>query len=73
MRFSCFCEFELTFSGVIEFGNLCVFKGTIVGLFTIEDYSFYRLNKSSLNKRIITMTTERIQAQSNYFSDDSRK
>ena len=47
--------------------------GTIVGLFTIEDYSFYRLNKSSLNKRIITMTTERIQAQSNYFSDDSRK
>ena len=46
--------------------------GAIVGLFTIEDYSFYRLNKSSLNKRIITMTTERIQAQSNYFSDDSR-
>ena len=39
-----------------------IILGTIVGLFTIEDYSFYRLNKSSLNKRIITMTIERIQS-----------
>ena len=47
--------------------------GTIVGLFAGEDFGFYKLNSSALNKRIITMTTERIQAQSNYFSDDSRK
>ena len=41
--------------------------GTIVGLFTIEDYSFYRLNTSCLNKRIITMTIERIQVNPKLF------
>ena len=41
-----------------------IILGTIVGLFTIEDYSFYRLNTSCLNKRIIAMTIERIQSQS---------
>lgn len=37
--------------------------GTVIGLFTIEDYSFYRLNLSALNKRIITMTIQRLQDQ----------
>ena len=37
--------------------------GTIVGLFTIEDYSYYRLNVSALNKRIITMAIQRLQNQ----------
>ena len=37
--------------------------GTIVGLFTIEDYSYYRLNVSALNKRIITMAVQRLQNQ----------
>ena len=46
-----------------------VIIGTVVGLFGIEDYSFYRLNKSSLNKRIIAMTIQRIQSQSEIFSN----
>ena len=37
--------------------------GTIVGLFTVEDYSYYRLNVSALNKRIITMAIQRLQNQ----------
>ena len=37
-----------------------------------EEEIFY-LKPQSLNKRIITMPTERIQVQSNYFSDNSRK
>ena len=37
--------------------------GTIVGLFTIEDYSYYRLNVSALNKRIIIMAIQRLQNQ----------
>ena len=44
-----------------------VIIGTVVGLFSIEDFSFYRLNKSSLNKRIIAMTIQRIQAKSEIF------
>lgn len=37
--------------------------GTVLGLFTIEDYSYYSLNLSALNKRIITMTIQRLQDQ----------
>ncbi|MBJ59005.1 MAG: glyoxalase [Flavobacteriales bacterium] len=44
-----------------------VIIGTVVGLFSIEDFSFYRLNKSSLNKRIIAMTIQRIQTKSEIF------
>ena len=37
--------------------------GTIVGLFPVEDFSYYKLNSSDLNKRIITMTVQRLQNQ----------
>ena len=40
--------------------------GTIVGLFAIEDYGYYRLNSSALNKRIITMAIQRLQSQLDY-------
>ena len=37
--------------------------GTIVGLFPVEDFGYYKLNSSDLNKRIITMTIQRLQNQ----------
>lgn len=37
--------------------------GTIIGLFSLEDYSYYRLNFTALNKRIITMIIRRLQSQ----------
>ena len=40
--------------------------GTIVGLFTVEDFGYYKLNSSALNKRIITMTIQRLQSQLDY-------
>ena len=40
--------------------------GTIVGLFTVEDFGYYKLNSSALNKRIITMTIQRLQGQLDY-------
>ena len=40
--------------------------GTIVGLFAVEDFGFYKLNSSALNKRIITMTIKRLQSQLDY-------
>ena len=43
--------------------------GTIVGLFTIEDFGYYKLNSSALNKRIITMTIQRLQSQLDYLSN----
>ena len=32
--------------------------GTIVGLFTVEDFGYYKLNSSALNKRIITIIAQ---------------
>ena len=43
--------------------------GTIVGLFVVEDYAYYRLSLSALNKRIITMTIQRLQSQLDYLSN----
>lgn len=43
--------------------------GTIVGLFTVEDFDYYKLNSSALNKRIITMIIQRIQSQLDYLSN----
>ena len=40
--------------------------GTIVGLFAVEDFGYYKLNSSALNKRIITMTIKRLQSQLDY-------
>tara|TARA_B100000927_G_C16238691_1_gene378507 strand:+ start:132 stop:533 length:402 start_codon:yes stop_codon:yes gene_type:complete len=42
--------------------------GTIVGLFAVEDFGFYKLNSSTLNKRIITMTIQRLQSQLDYLA-----
>ena len=43
--------------------------GTIVGLFTIKDFGYYKLNSSDLNKRIITMIIQRLQNQLEYLSN----
>lgn len=43
--------------------------GTIVGLFAVEDFAYYKLNLSALNKRIITMTIQRLQSQLDYLSN----
>lgn len=43
--------------------------GTIVGLFAVEDFGYYKLNSSALNKRIITMTIQRLQSQLYYLSN----
>tara|TARA_B100001057_G_scaffold315269_1_gene315376 strand:- start:6049 stop:6450 length:402 start_codon:yes stop_codon:yes gene_type:complete len=43
--------------------------GTIVGLFAVEDFDYYKLNSSDLNKRIITMIIQRIQSQLDYLSN----
>ena len=43
--------------------------GTIVGLFAVEDFGYYKLNSSALNKRIITMTIQRLQSQLDYLSN----
>lgn len=43
--------------------------GTIVGLFAVEDYGYYKLNSSALNKRIITMTIQRLQSQLEHLSN----
>jgi hypothetical protein len=43
--------------------------GTIVGLFAVEDFAYYKLNSSALNKRIITMTIQRLQSQLDYLSN----
>ena len=42
--------------------------GTIVGLFAVEDFGFYKLNSSTFNKRIITMTIQRLQSQLDYLA-----
>lgn len=38
-------------------------KGIILGLFTLEEYQFYVLNATNLNKRIMTMLIERNKSQ----------
>jgi len=37
--------------------------GTVVGLFTTEEYVYYIQNLSALNKRIISMSIQRLQDQ----------
>ena len=43
--------------------------GTIVGLLTLEDYSYYRLNLSELNKRIVALVIKRLQSQLEFLSN----
>ena len=43
--------------------------GTIVGLFAVEDFGYYKQNPSAFNKRIINMTIQRLQSQLDYMSN----
>lgn len=45
----------------IKFRN--ALKGMIIGLFTIEEFSIYIQNSSSLNKRMMSMLIERLKSQ----------
>ncbi|WP_016989351.1 hypothetical protein [Flavobacterium sp. ACAM 123] len=42
-------------------------RGIVIGLFTIEEYSFYVQNSSNLNKRMMTMLIERLKSQVQLF------
>ena len=42
-------------------------KGMVIGLFTVEEYSTYIKNSSSLNKRMMSMLVERIKSQIQLF------
>lgn len=46
-------------------------KGMIIGLFTVEEYSVYVKNSSSLNKRMMTMLIERLRSQIQLFESCS--
>ncbi len=43
--------------------------GLVTGLFTIEEYHYYSLNLSALNKRIISMVIQRLQTQLEQLND----
>lgn len=43
--------------------------GLVIGLFTIEEYHYYSLNLSALNKRIISMVIQRLQTQLEQLND----
>ena len=45
----------------IKFRNALI--GIIIGLFTVEEYSYYIQNSSSLNKRMMTLLIERYRSQ----------
>jgi hypothetical protein len=49
----------------IKFRN--ALKGMIIGLFTADEYSLYIKNSSSLNKRMMSMLTERLKSQVQLF------
>jgi ATP-dependent Clp protease ATP-binding subunit ClpA len=42
-------------------------KGMVIGLFTIEEYSFYIKKSSNLNKRMMNMLIERLKSQVQLF------
>lgn len=43
--------------------------GMVIALFTIEEYQYYSLNLSPLNKRIISMLIQRLESQLNELND----
>lgn len=49
----------------IKFRN--ALKGMIIGLFTADEYGVYIKNSSSLNKRMMSMLTERLKSQVQLF------
>lgn len=53
----------------IKFRN--ALKGMIIGLFTVEEYSIYTKNSSSLNKRMMGMLIERLKSQVQLFEFNS--
>lgn len=52
----------------IKFRN--ALKGMIIALFTIDEYSIYIKNSSSLNKRMMGMLIERLKNQVQLFEPD---
>lgn len=42
-------------------------KGSIIGLFTIEEYETYSVNASSLNKRMMNLVIQRLQSNIQLF------
>ena len=54
-----------------KFKNLI--RGIFMGHFTIEEYKFYNENDSEINKRIINLTKERLQAEVHYFEKKSEQ
>jgi hypothetical protein len=53
----------------IKFRN--ALKGTIIGLFTTDEYAIYIKNSSSLNKRMMGMLIERLKSQVQLFEYNS--
>jgi hypothetical protein len=53
----------------IKFRN--ALKGTIIGLFTTDEYAIYIKNSSSLNKRMMGMLIERLKSQVQLFELNS--
>ena len=49
----------------VKFRN--TMRGIVVGLFTIEEYDFYSNNTSDVNKRMMSMLTERFKSQVQLF------
>ncbi|CAM2900527.1 hypothetical protein SAMN05444143_106120 [Flavobacterium succinicans] len=49
----------------VKFRN--ALKGTIIALFTLEEYQNYIQNSSNLNKRMMTMLIERLKSQIQLF------
>ncbi|WP_188050984.1 glyoxalase [Flavobacterium sp. GP15] len=49
----------------VKFRN--TMRGIVVGLFTTAEYDFYAKNTSDVNKRMMTMLTERLKSQIQLF------
>jgi len=62
---------ENTIQKDIKFRNSL--KGIIIGLFTIEEYTEYIKNSSSLNKRMMNMLIERLKSQVQIFDTSVTK
>jgi hypothetical protein len=48
-------------------------KGMTIGLFSIDEYSIYIKNSSSLNKRMMNMLIERLKSQVQLFENSSNE
>jgi hypothetical protein len=50
----------------IKYSN--TMKGIVIGLFTAKEYAIYSNNASSINKRMMSMLTERLKSQVQLFA-----